>query len=236
MGFHFEILLLIVLLCILILVSKKKERLVGQIFVASYLPYDSIPVLPTYVVKQYPTYESGLVDYNNACSLTNTVGTLGSTIPPCATGSLTGSIFSTDTSIVAFSKTQIANLYCIIVEFNITTPKIQPLNWVDKNVGFSEEDRDVLAQIISYSGQIPGDIKSIQQNDIIANQGSCLDYYVTSITQYSVFLDNLNNNNIFVHPVMYGSFTGEFPINLQNQPPFTTSYSPLYQYVKNNNI
>ena len=235
MGFHFEILLLIVLLCILILVSKKREQLTGQIFVASYLSYDSIPVPPTYVIKQYPTYESGLIEYTNACSTTNTLGTLGSTIPPCTTGSNTGSIFSTDINIVAFSKTQVAKVYYIIVEFNITTPKIQPLNWVDKNVGFSEEDRDIFAQIINYSGQTPGDIKSIQHSDIIANQGACLDYYVTSITQYSVFLNNFNNN-IFVHPVMYGSLIEEFPINLKNQPPFATSYSPLYQYVKNNNI
>lgn len=224
---------IIILLCILISVSKK-EHLTSQVIVASYLQYDSIPLAPTYVVKQYPTYELGLLDYNNACITTNTTGTLGSTIPPCK-GSMTGSIFSTDLTIPSFSQTQVAKLYYIIVEFNITTPKIQPLNWVDKNVGFSEEDRDVLAQIIDYCGQTPGDIKSMSQKDIVANQGSCLDYYVTSITQYSVFLDNFKMN-IFFHPVLYGNFTEEFPINLKNQPSFTTSYSPLYQYVKNNNI
>ena len=226
--------LIILLLCILIFVSRK-EHLTSQILVASYLQYDSIPVPPMYIVKQYPTYELGLLDYNNACVTTNMVGTLGSTIPPCTTGSLIGSIFSTDLTIPAFFQTQVAKLYYIIVEFNVTTPKIQPFNWTDKNVGFSEEDRDVLAQIIDYSGQTPGDIKSIRQKDIIVNQGSCLDYYVTSITQYSVFLDNFDMN-IFVHPVLYGNFTEEFPINLKNQPSFTTSYSPLYQYVKNNNI
>lgn len=123
------------------------------------------------------------------------------------------------------------DIYYVIIEFQgqATTPSPE-VDWTGKNVGVSEEERDVLASVILETGQMPGDIALYSQTECIQQQDkACLDFYLTTVSETTRFFSSLSRP-FTMHPVrVKGMSTKPYPFPSGE---LVTSFQPLYLYTK----